>query len=127
MSKKAKTKSGGRTRGRTPKVTDVYEAEESRDEETNLRRFDAVENYQYETPSEFEDEEIDEDMAFTEEDKHQFGDMGMEAPAEDEDLAGEDLREMPESDDEELAASDEAEELEDESLRRRHRRSCCRR
>ena len=67
----------------------------------------AVENYQYETPSEFEDEEIDEDMAFTEEDKHQFGDMGMEAPAEDEDLDGEDLTEMPESDDEELAASDE--------------------
>lgn len=31
-----------------------------------------VENYEYELPSDFEDEEIDEDAAFTEEDKKQY-------------------------------------------------------
>jgi U3 small nucleolar RNA-associated protein 14 len=31
-----------------------------------------VENYEYELPSDFEDEEIDEDLAFTAEDKERF-------------------------------------------------------
>ena len=31
-----------------------------------------VENYEYELPSDFEDEEIDEDLAFTEEDKKKY-------------------------------------------------------
>ena len=33
-----------------------------------------VDNYEYELPSDFEDEEIDEDAAFTEEDRQQFAD-----------------------------------------------------
>ncbi len=33
-----------------------------------------VDNYEYELPSDFEDEEIDEEAAFTEEDKKQFAD-----------------------------------------------------
>ena len=33
-----------------------------------------VDNYEYELPSDFEDEEIDEDAAFTEEDRKQFAD-----------------------------------------------------
>lgn len=32
-----------------------------------------VENYEYELPSDFEDEEIDEELAFTEEDKKKYG------------------------------------------------------
>ena len=66
----------------------------------------AVENYEYETPSEFEDEEIDEDLAFTAEDEQQFGDMmgGKAAADEAEDSAdGEQSAELPESDDEELS------------------------
>jgi U3 small nucleolar RNA-associated protein 14 len=34
-----------------------------------------VDNYEYEFPSDFEDEEIDEENAFTEEDKERFGDL----------------------------------------------------
>ena len=33
-----------------------------------------VDNYEYELPSDFEDEEIDEEAAFTAEDKKQFAD-----------------------------------------------------
>lgn len=33
-----------------------------------------VDNYEYELPSDFEDEEIDEEAAFTKEDKKQFAD-----------------------------------------------------
>ncbi len=36
-------------------------------------RFQAVDNYEYELPSDFEDEEIDEEMAFTAEDKIKYG------------------------------------------------------
>ncbi|PNH08472.1 U3 small nucleolar RNA-associated protein 14 [Tetrabaena socialis] len=53
---------------------DVYEAEDSDpDEVKHAKRFDDVENYEYELPSDFEDEEIDEDNAFTEEDKKKYG------------------------------------------------------
>ncbi|EFJ43959.1 hypothetical protein VOLCADRAFT_121361 [Volvox carteri f. nagariensis] len=59
-----------------PKPTDrdVYEAEDSDpDEVKHAERFDKVDNYEYELPSDFEDEEIDEELAFTEEDKKKFG------------------------------------------------------
>ncbi|GLC47246.1 hypothetical protein PLESTF_000895000 [Pleodorina starrii] len=53
---------------------DVYEAEDSDpDEVKHSERFDKVDNYEYELPSDFEDEEIDEELAFTEEDKKKFG------------------------------------------------------
>ncbi|KAG2423906.1 hypothetical protein HXX76_014959 [Chlamydomonas incerta] len=64
-----------RREGRSKPVdNDVFEAEDSDpDEVKNAKRFDEVENYEYELPSDFEDEEIDEEMAFTEEDKKKFG------------------------------------------------------
>eukprot|EP00887_Chlorella_sp_A99_P001155 scaffold14.g1155.t1 len=61
-------------------MEDVYEAEdESAEEERHAERFDRVDNYEYEMPLDFEDEEIDEDAAFNDEDEklygHLFGDM----------------------------------------------------
>ena len=75
MGKKAtpKKKSG---KGRT--VADFYEAEEEEAEETKNRianRYDKVENYEYEMPSDYEDEEVDEDEAFTAEDDAKFADF----------------------------------------------------
>lgn len=41
-----------------------------------------MDNYEYELPSDFEDEEIDEEAAFTEADKKQFADwFGTDAAA----------------------------------------------
>lgn len=58
---------------RNKSVADVYEAADSDpDEERNKNRYDQVENYEYEMPSDFEDEEIDEELAFTEEDKRKY-------------------------------------------------------
>ena len=37
-----------------------------------------MENYEYELPSDFEDEEIDEETAFTEEDKELYADWGLD-------------------------------------------------
>ncbi|KAF5840649.1 Utp14 protein-domain-containing protein [Dunaliella salina] len=52
---------------------DLYEADDSDpDEEKHKSRYDKVENYEYEMPSDYEDEEIDEDLAFTEEDKKKY-------------------------------------------------------
>jgi hypothetical protein len=48
-----------------------------------------VENYEYEMPSDFEDEEIDEDLAFTAEDKKKYADWFGEEP-DDEPEAGAD-------------------------------------
>lgn len=42
-----------------------------------------VENFQYELPQDFEDEEIDEDLAFTEEDKRQAAKGGLTKPSVD--------------------------------------------
>ena len=39
-----------------------------------------VDNYEYELPSDFEDEEIDEDTAFTAADKKQFADWFADEP-----------------------------------------------
>lgn len=44
------------------------------------RLLQRVENYEYELPSDFEDEEIDEDTAFTEADKRQFADWFADEP-----------------------------------------------
>ena len=45
------------------------------------KRFDGVDSYEYELPEDFEDEEIDEDMAFTEEDYKRFGHItGLKRP-----------------------------------------------
>ena len=60
---------------------DLYEAEEEaggRGEAGGAatedgRRYDAVDNFQYELPSDFEDEEIDSDEAFDSEDEERFG------------------------------------------------------
>mmetsp|Transcript_5357 Transcript_5357/g.11731 ORF Transcript_5357/g.11731 Transcript_5357/m.11731 type:complete len:1130 (-) Transcript_5357:373-3762(-) len=52
---------------------DAYEAEDSDpDEVKHAERYDKVDNYEYEMPSDFEDEEIDEDLAFTAEDKVKY-------------------------------------------------------
>lgn len=79
----------------------------------------AVDNYEYETPSEFEDEEIDEDMAFTAEDEQQYGDMlggsigagdGDEEFDEDEQDIEDEGGDMPESDEddnEDIAAHEQ--------------------
>lgn len=48
----------------------LYEAEDvEADEIKNVNRYDEVVNYEYEMPDDFEDEEIDEEMAFSAEDK----------------------------------------------------------
>jgi U3 small nucleolar RNA-associated protein 14 len=88
-------------RRKGPRKNDLYEAEDSDPEEDKrAERYDVsgaprsaaagapfspapahpapprppqrVENYEYELPSDFEDEEIDEDLAFTAEDKERF-------------------------------------------------------
>lgn len=41
-----------------------------------------VDNYEYELPSDFEDEEIDEDLAFTEEDKQKYAGWFEQAAAD---------------------------------------------
>jgi len=45
-----------------------------------------VENYEYEMPADFEDEEIDEDSAFTAEDKRLYADWFPPSDDEDEEL-----------------------------------------
>lgn len=78
-----------------------------------------VENYEYEMPSDFEDEEIDEDNAFTAEDKKKYGawfgdDDGDDGDEGEDDGGEDDLGEDEEGfDDEDLdeaaAAEDDAE------------------
>ena len=60
--------SGKKKSRRGPKLDKdaIYEAdEEVGDEVKNTYRYDAVESYEYEMPTDFEDEEIDEEMAFS--------------------------------------------------------------
>ena len=53
---------------------DVFEADEvDADEDLHASRYDDVENYEYELPEDFEDEEIDEDEAFNSEDERLYG------------------------------------------------------
>jgi U3 small nucleolar RNA-associated protein 14 len=53
---------------------DVFEADEvDADEDLHASRYDDVENYEYELPEDFEDEEIDEDDAFNSEDERLYG------------------------------------------------------
>ncbi|KAI3427018.1 hypothetical protein D9Q98_006960 [Chlorella vulgaris] len=94
---------------------DVYEAEDSDpDELRHADRFDQVENYEYEMPSDFEDEEIDEEMAFTEEDKKMFGHMfdDMDAPASGDEggSGGSEAEDLLSSGESEKEAGDEEEE-----------------
>eukprot|EP00271_Cylindrocystis_brebissonii_P022634 TRINITY_DN878_c0_g3_i1.p1 TRINITY_DN878_c0_g3~~TRINITY_DN878_c0_g3_i1.p1 ORF type:complete len:1258 (-),score=449.77 TRINITY_DN878_c0_g3_i1:103-3876(-) len=93
--------------------TDAYEYEEAVPEEESgkNRRYDDVDVYEYELPDDFEDEEIDEDMAFTEEDKARFGER--EADEEDEDEDGVDEVNLN-SDEEEEEEEEEDEEDDDE-------------
>ena len=66
----ASSKKGRGSAGKKVDKTALYEAEEvDADEIKNVDRYDDVENYQYEMPEDFEDEEIDEEMAFSAEDK----------------------------------------------------------
>eukprot|EP00959_Pyramimonas_sp_CCMP1952_P178014 3720654-Pyramimonas_sp.AAC.1 len=70
---KKKSDSG---KGRT--VADFFEVEDEEAEETKNRianRYDKVENYEYEMPSDYEDEEVDEDEAFTADDDARFADF----------------------------------------------------
>eukprot|EP00873_Tetraselmis_striata_P003871 jgi/Tetstr1/424135/TSEL_014744.t1 len=56
-------------------VSDIYEADDPAAEGANRPgRYDPVDNYEYELPSDFEDEEINEDEAFNEEDKRLYSD-----------------------------------------------------
>eukprot|EP00884_Botryococcus_braunii_P004425 jgi/Botrbrau1/13984/Bobra.117_2s0014.1 len=54
---------------------DVYEADDPKPEEERYagQRYDRVDSYEYELPSDFEDEEIDEDEAFNSEDERIYG------------------------------------------------------
>ncbi|PRW50835.1 U3 small nucleolar RNA-associated 14-like protein A [Chlorella sorokiniana] len=66
----------------TTRADDIYEAEDS-DKEAAMEksgRYDHVESYEYEMPSDFEDEDIDDEMAFTEEDKKMFGHLFDDEP-----------------------------------------------
>ena len=64
------SKKGRGSAGKKVDKASLYEAEEvEADEIKNVDRYDDVENYQYEMPEDFEDEEIDEEMAFSAEDK----------------------------------------------------------
>eukprot|EP00241_Pyramimonas_parkeae_P015714 CAMPEP_0114323624 /NCGR_PEP_ID=MMETSP0059-20121206/27998_1 /TAXON_ID=36894 /ORGANISM="Pyramimonas parkeae, Strain CCMP726" /LENGTH=481 /DNA_ID=CAMNT_0001451959 /DNA_START=45 /DNA_END=1487 /DNA_ORIENTATION=+ len=56
----------------------VFEVDEEVAEEHRNRivnRYDKVDNYEYELPSDFEDEEVDEDEGWTAEDEAKFGDF----------------------------------------------------
>ncbi|KFM25617.1 U3 small nucleolar RNA-associated protein 14 [Auxenochlorella protothecoides] len=69
---------------------DVFEAEDSEPEEERLKnKYDRVDNYEYEMPSDFEDEEIDEDTAFTAEDNALYGHMFEGGPSGEEGEEGE--------------------------------------
>jgi len=66
----ASSKKGRGLAGKKIDKASLYEAEEiEADEIKNVNRYDDVENYEYEMPEDFEDEEIDEEMAFSAEDK----------------------------------------------------------
>ncbi|KAI8110648.1 hypothetical protein M9435_002322 [Picochlorum sp. BPE23] len=53
---------------------DVFEADTvDADEDVHAYRYDDVDNYEYELPEDFEDEEIDEDEAFNSEDEQLYG------------------------------------------------------
>ncbi|GAX81102.1 hypothetical protein CEUSTIGMA_g8536.t1 [Chlamydomonas eustigma] len=59
--------------GKNANAFSLYETEEPEaDEVKNSSRYDAIESYEYELPETFNDEEIDEDMAFTAEDKMKY-------------------------------------------------------
>jgi U3 small nucleolar RNA-associated protein 14 len=66
-----------------------------------------VENYEYEMPSDFEDEEIDEDLAFTAEDKVKYGSWFDEEPGDEQ--RDEDLHSLDSEEGEGLDASGEDE------------------
>ncbi|KAL6770242.1 hypothetical protein ACKKBG_A34180 [Auxenochlorella protothecoides x Auxenochlorella symbiontica] len=69
---------------------DVFEAEDSEPEEERLKnKYDRVDKYEYEMPSDFEDEEIDEDTAFTAEDNALYGHMFEDGPSGEEGEEGE--------------------------------------
>jgi hypothetical protein len=74
--KAAPTKSSGSGKRNAP--TDFFEVEEEEAEETKNKianRYDKVDNYEYEMPSDFEDEEVDEDEAFTAGDDAKFAEF----------------------------------------------------
>ncbi|GBG74923.1 hypothetical protein CBR_g19437 [Chara braunii] len=101
-----------------------YEEEVADEERGKNRRYDNMEVYEYELPEDFEDEEIDEDEAFTAEDKKRFGEAMAdsqeeeeeEEEEEDDESAGDgeiDLKSDEESD-EEVEKEEEDDEEEDE-------------
>ncbi|BDA46715.1 probable U3 small nucleolar RNA-associated protein 14 homolog A [Coccomyxa sp. Obi] len=72
-----KSKKSGRKKAGVP-PEELYEADDYEmvpDEEKHAgQRYDVVDNYEYELPSDFEDEEIDEETAFNEEDEKLYAD-----------------------------------------------------
>lgn len=73
-----------------------------------------VDNYQYELPSDFEDEEIDEDMAFTAEDKERFGSMFGDADGDDAKPAKRQKGAADELDSDQFSEEEAGDEYEDE-------------
>ncbi|KAG7667273.1 hypothetical protein Ndes2526B_g04225 [Nannochloris sp. 'desiccata'] len=102
------------------KKDDVYEADDSLAEEDKSKmRYDRVDNYEYELPSDFEDEEIDDEQAFNSEDERMYGHLfknkqGGDASEEEEDEDEEDDLLHSEDDDEQENISDSEEENDDE-------------
>ncbi|KAJ9510861.1 hypothetical protein QJQ45_027729 [Haematococcus lacustris] len=103
-----------------PLANEVYEAEESDpDEVKHAARYDRVDNFEYEMPSDFEDEEIDEELAFTEEDKKKYAgwfDDGKEPTDEgdEEEEGGHDTADKEGDSDVDLALLDSDAEVEDQ-------------
>eukprot|EP00897_Mesotaenium_endlicherianum_P003509 jgi/Mesen1/3186/ME000184S02248 len=103
-----------------PDVGYEYEEKLPEEEAGKNRRYDDVDVYEYELPDDFEDEELDEDMAFTEEDKARFGHLASGEASDDEDDGGDGADGGDDSDidlnseEDEEGEEDEDEEDEDE-------------
>ena len=91
----------------------LYEADEiDADEERNASRYDNVESYEYVQPDTFEDdEEIDEEMAFSAEDKIKYAGWFDEDDGSDDGLDEEEGEEGEAEDDMDLLESDEDPEV----------------
>jgi U3 small nucleolar RNA-associated protein 14 len=82
-SRKRPPKQTSNSTSSTPKTTevtkdmglDVYEEDIQPMKELDPKRFDRLDVYEYDLPSDFEDEEIDEDLAFDEADEARYGEF----------------------------------------------------
>jgi U3 small nucleolar RNA-associated protein 14 len=71
------SKTSSTVRNRQDLIWDVYEEEDvlQPTKEWNPQRFDAIDVYEFDLPSDFEDEEIDENLAFNDEDENRYGEF----------------------------------------------------